>query len=532
VQIAGSTNQLQWQVLAMSQPIFRREGINQLRLPLSGVWPYLRLSIDDQRSESIPFTGAMLYSIEGLAATNESLAVSIAERVENPGQTRLVLNLGAANLDVTSVRFDTPEPLFTRKLSFAVRQISENSIREQPIAEAILYRVQIPGQPVSANLSTTLERLVPSRELLVLIQNDDSPPLAITGVSALRRPVYAILMARQSGTFTLLTGNKKATAPRYDLNALGASLRQIPVSSLRLGMVTPNPGYSAPESLPEVVDTGATIDVAAWRVRKSLKPTLGGVLQVELDPEVLAHAQPDFSDLRLVRDGRQVPYIVEHTSISRPLAAEVAMANDPKKPKQTRWSLKLAPRGLPVDRLVCDADTPLFKRDFRLYEVVSDDRGREYEHDLGQASWVQTPEKKTKHFTLYLSGKPQTESLYLETYNGDNPPIALSNFQLYYPVTRLLFKSTAAPLSLYYDQRDVTAPSYDLSLMASQILAAEKTAIPLGAEEQLKKVSWSERASSGSGGIAFWGILALVVIVLLILISRLLPKADPTDGKA
>ena len=28
--------------------------------------------------------------------------------------------------------------------------------------------------------------------------------------------------------------------------------------------------------------------------------------------------------------------------------------NDPKKPKETRWSLKLTHRGLPADRLVCD----------------------------------------------------------------------------------------------------------------------------------------------------------------------------------
>jgi hypothetical protein len=157
VQIEGSTNQQQWQVLATGQAIFRREGVTQLRLPLADVWPYLRLGIDDQRSEPVPFTAAILYSAEGLAAANEPLAASVAERVENPGQTRLVLNLGAANLDLVSVRFDTPEPLFTRKVTFAVRQISENSIREQPIGEGIFYRVQLPAsllQQISICLSS------------------------------------------------------------------------------------------------------------------------------------------------------------------------------------------------------------------------------------------------------------------------------------------------------------------------------------------------------------------------------------------
>jgi len=226
-----------------------------------------------------------------------------------------------------------------------------------------------------------------------------------------------------------------------------------------------------------------------------------------------------------------VPYILEHTSITRPLMPASALANDPKKPNTTRWSLQLPQRGLPVDRLVCDAETPLFKRELRLYEMVSDDRGRDYEHDLGQASWTQTPDQKTSHFTLHLSARPQSEVLYLETYNGDNPPIVLSHFQLYCPVTRLLFKSTAAPLFLYYGHRDVAAPSYDLSLVAPQLLAAERTTVPLGPEEQLKKASWSEGTSGGKGGLAFWGILAVVVIGLLVLISRLLPQAAAPGRK-
>jgi len=32
---------------------------------------------------------------------------------------------------------------------------------------------------------------------------------------------------------------------------------------------------------------------------------------------------------------------------------------------------------------------------------------------------------------------------------------------------------------------------------------------------------------AGQGGVLFWGILALVVVVLLFIISRLLPKSQP-----
>jgi len=62
------------------------------------------------------------------------------------------------------------------------------------------------------------------------------------------------------------------------------------------------------------------------------------------------------------------------------------------------------------------------------------------------------------------------------------------------------------------------------------LLAADKAVATLGTEEQLKKSSWAEGQTPGKGGVLFWGILAVVVIGLLVIISRLLPKsqAPPT----
>jgi hypothetical protein len=62
-------------------------------------------------------------------------------------------------------------------------------------------------------------------------------------------------------------------------------------------------------------------------------------------------------------------------------------------------------------------------------------------------------------------------------------------------------------------------------LVAGELLAANKNSVVLGAEEILKKSSWTEGRTPGQGGLVFWGILAVVVIGLLIVISRLLPKA-------
>jgi hypothetical protein len=88
----------------------------------------------------------------------------------------------------------------------------------------------------------------------------------------------------------------------------------------------------------------------------------------------------------------------------------------------------------------------------------------------------------------------------------------------------MLFKAQPAEdILLYYGNPRANAPRYGLSLVAGQLLAAGKAPASPAEEEQLKKSPWTE-GQAGKGGVIFWGILALVVVVLLDVISRLLPK--------
>ena len=373
-----------------------------------------------------------------------------------------------------------------------------------------------------------LESLVRSRELLLFIHNQDSPPLPITAVRVERRPVYLVFLARQAGAYHLLTGNSHCAAPSYDLAALGMNLKSVAVAPLKLPPPVNNPDYRPPEVLPGIEETGAALDVSAWKYRKPVKIARDGAQQLELDLDVLAHAQPDLRDLRLLRGSNQVPYILERTSISRSLTPAVTATNDAKDPKLSRWIIKLPQANLPVTRLSCTTRTALFQRDVTLYEELTDERGEKYRHNLGSASWIQTPDRKSREFFLALDSSLQSDTLFLETHNGDNPPIELENFQLCYPATRVLFKAKPADEPfLYYGNPRVASPRYDLSLVAGQLLAADQATASLTAEQQLRKSSWREHEIPGKGGVVFWGILALVVIVLLIIISRLLPKSPP-----
>jgi hypothetical protein len=529
VRVEGSADGQNWLRLAQGQPIFRQlYGAGQLHVSFpAGEWRWLRLTIDDQRSQPVPFTGARVHAADVEATPIELQTVTITERNENPGETRFTLNLGAANLDVASIKIETDEPLFTRAVTLAMPQITEDSIREQSVGQGVIYRVAIEGQPPSANLSVPLEARIRSRELVLLIRNEDSPPLSVTAVRVERRPVYLVFMARQAGTFHLLTGNKSCAAPRYDLAALGADLKSAVVTPVKISALADNPNYHAPEALAGLEVTGTALDVSAWKFRKPVNISSAGAQQIELDLDVLAHAQPGFADLRVLHGSNQVPYIIQRTSISRSLTLTVTATNDAKNPKLSRWIIQLPRARLPLTRLTCATQTPLFNRSMSLYEELVDERGDKYRHGLGGGSWEQTPERKAKEFSLTLDGTAQSDTLFLETENGDNPPIKLEKFTAFYPATRVLFKAKPDDeLFLYYGNPRVAPPRYDLSLVANQLFAADKKVVSLSGEQQLKKSSWRENEVPGKGGIVFWGILAVVVVVLLVIISRLLPKSQ------
>ncbi len=529
VRVESSADGKSWRGLVQGQPIFRQSyGVANLEIsfPLTTA-KWLRLTVDDQRSQPVPFTGARVHAASGEPAPVETVPVTIAERNENPGETRLALNLGAANLDVASLQIETAEPLFTRRVAIAVPQISEDAIREQMIGQGVIYRVAIEGQPASENLYVPLENLVRSRELILFIENGDSPPLSVTAVRIERRPVYLVFLARQPGTYHMLTGNSRCAAPRYDLAALNMNLKSVPVAAIQIPSPADNPDFHPPEVLPGLQVTGASLDISEWKFRKPVEISGAGAQQAELDLDVLAHAQPGLGDLRVMRGTNQVPYLIQHTSISRSLALTATATNDAKNPKLSRWIIKLPQSNLPLTRLTCASPTPLFERSLSLYEELADDRGDKYPHPLGDASWMRTPDSKTKEFTLSFGSAPQSDTLFLETENGDNLPIELEKFTAVYPVTRVLFKAKADDeLFLYYGNPHVSAPHYDLSLVAGQLLAADKKNAPLSGEQQLKQPSWQEYEVPGKGGVLFWGILAVVVVVLLIIISRLLPKTQ------
>jgi hypothetical protein len=530
VRVEGSHNGAKWQPLAEHEPIFRMAGgATKLTIPfLPGVWEYVRLTIDDSKTAPVPFTGALLEG-SGFETALEPLPVTIKSRDESPGLTRLVVNLGATNLTPAALEIETPERLFTRAITVAVPAVAGDDIAEQPVAAGVVYRVDLNGGN-EARLDIPIDTQIQSSELLLLVSNGDSPPLVIREIRGQRRAVHLVFMAPNAGRYQLLSGNKHCAAPNYDLSPLAADLKRANATELKPSALTTTPDYKPANNLAAISLQGAVIDVAPWKFRKKVELSTAGVQQLELDPEVLARAARELRDVRLVRDGRQVPFLLERTSISRALNLAYMSEKDAKKASLSKWSLKLQRSGLPITRVVgtAQASSGVFQREARLLENIADERGDNYIRQLAQATWRRLPDQETSDFTLTLNTPPETDTLILEMDNGDNPALELTNFRAYYPVTRVIFEATPNPgqsIWLYYGNPNAPAPRYDVNLVASQLLRSERIPAGAGEEENLKGTSsLVSDTLTGSARYIFWSVLAVVVVTLLFFIARLLPK--------
>lgn len=530
-----------WEVVADQVALFRQYGANQLRCDLRRrSAAQVRLTIDDTRTRPVPFSGAFL-QLAGSEAPEVTtpLAVRVVRREEFSGESVLTLDLGGANVALASIGFVTAEPLFARTVTFGTRELREEAAVERTLGSGSIWRVAASGATASVQLEVPVRFSISSQELLVHLANGDSPPLAIDHVTIQQRPRWLVFHATEPGTYALLTGHAQVAPPRYDLAALAAALRDTPPGTLQPGRASPNPGHRAVDALADAPLRGAALDPSAWNFRKPVRLAAGGVQQLELDLEVLARAQAGLADLRLVRAGEQVPYLLERPALSRSTTLAYSVATAAKKPHLSRWAIKLPRPGAPVTRLTLTSSTTLFQRHCRLYEQITDERrGDTSDRVLAEAAWNHTP-GENRPLALALSAPPVTDTLLVETDNGDNPPITLTAVQATYPVARLLFKVASADavegpadqLTLHYGNRGAAAPRYDLALVARPILAAEKSVATLGTEETTPNRGWAATVLGGTrAGWVFWGALGLVVIGLLFVVAKLLPKPPGPAG--
>ena len=516
-----------WQTLATHQVIFRSGGVERLQVPIpTGSWANFRFTVDDGRSPPVPFTGVRIVSAVDQPDTVE-LPVVPGEREEKSGETRLTLDLGAQNLNLAELRLQMPDAIFSRKCSLGyMMPTADGESRLETFATGTIYRVVGERGVSTEELAIPIHQRIPARFIVATFRNGDSPPLAVESGKVRCYPTILAFHAGQTSGWGLITGNRNAVAAAYDLSALRESLTNAGGQFTKPGPLSKNSEFVVSEPLPGVTIAGAKIDLAEWARQRQVQPSGPGVIQIELDAKVLAGSRTDLGDLRLVQNGRQIPYLVRPNTVShllKPIA--IISKNDLRRPSVSRWEISLPLGGVPILDLIAHSFTPLFTRRFVAVIEGNHDFKNASREELSLADWTKSG-RGDAPLNLVLNGQRLPAKFILETDNRDNPPITLDEVVLRFAAPSIIAKlSDAAPLLLCYANPKAAPPQYDLQVVRHEILAAAPRTTTLGDEEVLRPEASNHRAID-AGSPWLWLALAGVVVVLLLIVSKLLPSQN------
>ena len=313
VNIDGRTSGGEWRKLAENEVIFRQSGdVERLRIPIAaGVWEGFRLTVDDERTPPVPFTGVRVVLSAEKPPTTE-LPLVLGERKEAGGETRLALDLGAANLHVAELRFVIADAVFSRACTLGFETAApDGKTRMETFGAGVLYRVAGDRGTSAEELVIPVHRRIPNRHVIAVFRNGDSPPLTIRSGGVRCDPTVLAFHAAQAGRWRMITGNPGAETPGYDLNPLRGVLVKAGGQGIQPGPPRAKPVYRKPPALPGVEPAGAGIDLAGWSRRCPVESVTTGVIRIELDARALAGCRADLGDLRLIQNGRQIPYRLE-----------------------------------------------------------------------------------------------------------------------------------------------------------------------------------------------------------------------------
>ncbi len=290
---------------------------------------------------------------------------------------------------------------------------------------------------------------------------------------------------------------------------------------------------SDPPKLPEITAEGAAINLAGWEHRKAL--TSGsGVCSIALDP---GGAGPFPSSTSrgspLGAEGKATPlHRIELKPRTKSLSHTIASEQYNTLRAVSIWRITLPIAGLTSTHITASSSTVLFERSFSAWSLMKDFSGEPVRTSLGSANWSHHASGSDPDLELTFHNRRLPESFFLETDNGDNPPLSLDNVTLHYPEVHLIAKLTEdAPILLYYGNANAMEPRYDLRLIRQELVSAQQQILTLGAQENLaatpKKRVLEPSPLPTTGALWLWAALALVIVGLLWVVAKMLPKEPP-----
>jgi hypothetical protein len=541
ITLEGSGDRAHWTLLAGEGTLFDlpQERLQQLEVGfVPGSFRYLRLTWDDTRSGRLPLplSARARMATAAPAAPPLTAAVAFERRPSEPGSSRFRVRLPGARLPLVALDLDVGGGHVLRHATVEEVRLRGGEVVPIVIGEAMLRRV-VQNDVTASALRIPVEP--PAESTVDLVVNDgDNPPLDLRGVTAVFATLPWIYFESTGAELIARYGNAAEVAPHYDLEAARDKLHIESVADAKWGDVRTRTSEEMAAAAPPLPTIGAPLDISEFKYIRAIPSGDPGLVVVPLDPAALAHsAGPvrQFADLRVVDAlGRQIPFVVERPS--EPLSIDVAFDRSATIPRslaaspatRSLYRIHLPIDRLPASRLVLTTTARVFDRRLTVaIERAPTARRRDpWIETLTATRWIHTDQDRPTHeLTLRLEPIDANELLLIVD-EGDNSPLPIGPARLLLPAYRLrLYRERGSTLRLAYGRPDLSAPRYDLALLAPQVLGVSATEVTLGAEQAGPAAASAATLSPP----IFWTILIVAVVVLLAMIGRLVGKPHQAD---
>lgn len=525
VRLEGSGDRIHWTTLVSDGTLLDlpAENHKQLRLDFPpGPYRFLHLVWDDSGGGRQPLPSRVKAR---LAPQNPepppTLFVVPFTRMPAPhGKSRFRLSLPAPGLPVRALRLETEENALHREARVTMSRLDNSQMVVDSLARGLLLKE--PDHPEALRIPVS----PPSRQTIDLtVEDGDNPPLGLRQVWVELPPLPGIVFFAPDGEPLEATfGTPSLAAPHYDLEASRDKLSSLRIPEARWGEVLPAPSSAPPrqKSPQEPIASGAILSSQNFLFRRSVSVAPKGLALLPLDPHVLAQCHYGFNLRLLGPDSRQIPYLLEQSldPLVLDLGKPVPEANAPA--RVSRYHIHLPEAELPDATLILSTPTPTFSRTLTLRALHPDPPNAQ---PIASAEWSRTEEDSVAELRLALPWKAPGDLL-LEVEEGDNAPLPLNTPRLEVPAYRLrFFHPGGTQLTLLYGNSDHKLPSYDISLLASELQDQPATAVSLGPVQDNP-----DRGPVGAAGSLFWIGIVVAATVLFGLLIRLLLKGEPSDS--
>jgi hypothetical protein len=536
VRLEGSGDRARWTLLVAEGTLFDlpEDRLRQVELAFRpGSYRYVRLTWDDTRSGRLPKPPQADARQVRTAVVPPPLTTPLLfeRRPSEPGRSQFRVRLPAGRLPIVALDLDVGGGHVLREARVFEARLAGGEVVPTPLGTAMLKRV-VQGDLTASALRVPIEAPI-EPQLDLVIDDGNNPPIDLKGVTAVFAELPWIYFESTGDAAVARYGHPSLAAPRYDLEAVRATLEIDAMADASWGEARARPAAEvATGPAPALPTVGSALDASLFRYIRPIAPGDAGLVTVSLDAAALSHSQgAPFADVRVIDTaGRQVPYLVERAS--EPLSLDLSLERLSTRPAalpsdrmlsvyRVRWPFEQ----LPSPRLVLTTSARVFRREVTLAIEREPDRSRRdpWMENVVVSPWVHA-DQDTPAPALTLPIRPiDAKELLVIVDEGDNSPLPLVSARLLLPSYRLrLFRERGAALRLAYGRDDLSPPRYDLALLAPQLIGVAATDVVPGAEQAAPPAATSVLMSPR----VFWGVLVVAVLVLMTLLVRLMRKSD------